>query len=172
MIRVSKLWVWERRTNFLDGQLSQPLALVDGLLQRVAVDQTSKQTTSKGVTGTVSVFDLIRVQGMDRVFVDLVGVSGRVVGDSDGWFQTVGDDHGSVLLGIDLWFLGNVLGDFLQIGGLQTVRLSISSSFGFVTNDVVGESNGLVQDVLEELRDERSRQVQGEVLVFVSSVLT
>lgn len=39
-----------RGSQFLDAQTGQPLADVDALLERLALDDTGNETTSKGIT--------------------------------------------------------------------------------------------------------------------------
>lgn len=94
------------------------------------------------------------------------------MGDSDGWFQTVGDDDASLSLGGNLWLFSDIFSNLGQISGVQVVRFGVGFSFRLVTDDVVGVEDGLVQDVFEELWNERSRQVQGEILVSFTSMFT
>ena len=50
---VCLLGLGERGAKLLDGELGEPLAHVDGLLERLALDDTGDEATSEGITVTV-----------------------------------------------------------------------------------------------------------------------
>lgn len=59
-----------RRTELLDGESGEPLTHVDGGLERLALDDTSKETTGESITGTVAVVDVLLVNGVDGELLD------------------------------------------------------------------------------------------------------
>ena len=50
---VCLLGLGERGAELLDGELGEPLAHVDGLLERLALDDTGDEATSEGITVTM-----------------------------------------------------------------------------------------------------------------------
>jgi hypothetical protein len=50
---VCLLGLGERGAELLDGELGEPLAHVDGLLQRLALDDTGDEATGEGITVTM-----------------------------------------------------------------------------------------------------------------------
>jgi hypothetical protein len=61
-----------RRSELLDAQTSEPLSHVNASLERLALEDTCQETTSKGIAGTVGIVDLLRLNGVDREFLDLI----------------------------------------------------------------------------------------------------
>lgn len=156
-----------RWTQLLDAQLGQPLAHLDALLQRLALNNASGETTSKGITSAVGVVDQCLVDRMDRELLDLIFAL-----DSDqGRLGSLGHDGNTLSLGVLLGQVGEGLGDFLQVLGLEAVRLGVGSSLGLVSDDIVPVGGAGVERVLEELRDERGGKRQDESLVLGSSLL-
>lgn len=49
--------VYVRRSQFLNAQLGQPLALVNALVKRHASDEASGEARSEGVTSTGGIID-------------------------------------------------------------------------------------------------------------------
>ena len=155
----------------MDGELSEPVAHVDGCGQVLALDKTGSETGGKRVTGTVGVDNLGGVQSVDRELAGGELLCGSVVGDGQCGVGTLGEDYDSWLLGVGLWQRSNLLGDLLEVGGAELVGFCVSGSLGFVTDDVVGIWGALVQCSLEELWDEWSREVHDERLVLLGGVL-
>lgn len=50
---VCLLGLGERGAELLDGELGEPLAHVDGLLERLALDDAGDEATSEGITVTM-----------------------------------------------------------------------------------------------------------------------
>lgn len=145
-----------RGTKLLNTQLGQPLALVNGLLQGLALDNTSQQTTSKGVTSSVSVVDESRVDGADRELLDLV-----LALDSDQSRLGALSDNGNTLpLGVLLGKVGQSLDYVPGLLGRKVVGHSIGLGLGLIADDVVPVRGAGVDDLLEELGDEGSRETR------------
>lgn len=140
-----------RGTKLLNAQLSQPLALVDGLLQGLALDNTSQQTTSKGVTSTVGVVDESRVNGADGDHLDLV----LALNSDQGRLGALSDDGNTLPLGVLLGKVGQSLDDVLGLLGRKVVGHSIGLGLSLIADDVVPVRGAGVDDLLEELGDER-----------------
>ncbi len=151
----------------MDAQASEPLAHVNRLLERLALDDTSEETTSKGVTGTVGVGDLRSVNGVDRELLDtLLALDG-----DEGGLGALGDNGDTLALAVLLGEVGEVLDDVLGLLGGEVVRLSVGGSLGLVADDVVPVGGAGIDGVLEELGDEGSGEGQNKDLVLLGSVL-
>ena len=151
-----------RRTQLLDAQPREPLAHIDRLLKRLPLDETSKEPTSKGVTRTVGVVDLLLGNGVDGDLLDL----GLALGDEERGLGALGDDDDALALRVLLGEVGDVAGDVLGGVGGKRVRLGVGGRLGLVANDVIAVGDSGVQDVLKELGDEGGREVQDEGLVL------
>lgn len=82
----------------------------------------------------------------------------------DGRVSTLGDDRNTLALLVLLWQVGEMLDDGWNIVSLEVVRVGVRHGLSLVSNDVVPVGCGLVDLVLEELRDERRRQREDERL--------
>ena len=141
-----------RRTEFLDAQACKPLTHVNGDLDRLALNKTSDETTSEGITCTVGVVDLLVSDGVNGELLDI-----RLSLDSDkGGKRALGDNGDTLTLAVLLGKVGKVAADVLGLLGGQVVRLSVGGSLGLVANDVVLVRSASINDILEELGDERS----------------
>ena len=104
---------------------------------------------------------------MDRELLDLI-----VALDGDqSRLSTLSDNSNTLALAVLLGEVGEVLDDILGLLGGQVVGLSIGLGLGLVTDDVVPVRGAGVDDVLEELADEGSREGQDEGLVVGSGLL-
>lgn len=156
-----------RRSKLLDAQTSEPLAHVNRLLKGLALNDTSEETTSKGVTSTVRVGNLGSVNGVDGELLDaLLALDGDESGES-----ALGDDGDTLALAVLLGEVGEVPGNILGLLGGQVVRLGVGGGLGLVADNVVPVGGAGVDGVLEELGDEGSREGQDKGLVVRSSVL-
>jgi hypothetical protein len=151
-----------------DGQSSEPLAHVDGALERLALGNTGEETSGEGVTGTSGVGDLRLVDLVDGERLDVV----LALDGNDGGLGALGDDGDTLALLVLLGKVGEVLGDGGNVGGLQVVRLGVGGGLGLVADNVVPVGSGLVELLLEELRNERCVQGESEGLFMVSIVST
>lgn len=172
--RVSLLRQGEARTKLTKREGSKPLAKIDGSLKRLASNKTANKATGKSITSTVGVNNLRSVNGTNgETLGGGLGTSLKLVSsDNNGVIKTLGDDNNTRASSVSLGENSNGLGNSLNIGGLDIVRLSVGKSLRLVTNKVVPVGGSLVKGLLEELRKERSRQVHGEDLVSLGSVLT
>lgn len=91
---------------------------------------------------------------------------------NDGGLSALGDDDGTLALGVLLGQVGHVLGDGRDVFGVEVVRSSEGASLGLVANNVVPVGRSLVELVLEELGNERSGQREHENLVLGSGLLS
>ena len=151
-------------TLLTDGQSGEPLAHVDGALERLALGNTGEEASSEGVTGTSGVGDLGLVDLVDGESLDLI----LALDGNNGGLSALGDDSNTLALLVLLGKVGEVLGDGGNVGGLEVVRLGVRGSLGLVTDDVVPVGSSLVELLLEELRNERCVQREGKRLFVVS----
>lgn len=157
-----------RRSKLLDAQLREPLAHINAGLERLALNKASQESTSKGIASTVGVVDLGRLDGVDRELLDLI----LALNGDQGGVSALSDNSDTLSLAVLLGKVGEVLGDILGLLGRQVVGLSVSSSLGLVANDVVPVRSASINDVLEELGNERSGERQNKRLVVLGSLLS
>ena len=143
----------------MDAELGEPLAHVDGLFERLALDDTRDETACKGITSTVGVVDLVFADCVDRYFLD-IDITAVLRADSDGGVGTLGDDNSPWSLGVFLGQVRNLLRNFLDVLGLVTVGFCECSGLGLVTDEDVDVWKELVEGILEELCNEGSRKVE------------
>lgn len=143
-----------RRTKLLDAQTCQPLTHVDASLEGLALDDTSDEATGESITSTVGVVDLLRLNGVHRELLDAV----LALDSNEGGVGALGDDRDTLALAVLLGQVGEVLDDVLGLLGGKVVGLGVGGGLGLVTNDVVPVRGAGVDNLLEELGDEGSRQ--------------
>ena len=153
-------------TLLTDGQSGEPLSHVDGALERLALGNTGEEAGGEGVASTGGVGDLGLVDLVDGEGLDLI----LALDGNNGGLSALGDDGNTLALLVLLGKVGQVLGDGGNVGGLEIVRLGVGGSLGLVTDDVVPVGSGLVELLLEELRNERCVQGESERLLFVVSI--
>lgn len=164
-----------RRSQLLDAKTSKPLAHVNALVKRLALNNTSRETTSKGVTrnilmqiprswfkknhlpSTVGVSDAVLGDLLDGPLLDLNFTVG-LGGSRDGGQGALGDNGDPWAVGVLLRQLSQLLGDLNNVFGSPAVALGVGNGFGFVAESVVSVGQDFVKLVLEELRDEGSRK--------------
>jgi hypothetical protein len=157
-----------RGAQLLDAQTRQPLSQVDGLIQRLALNQASHEAAGEGVTSTVGVVDLLLADGVDGVLLDLVAA---LLGHN-GRLGALGDDSDTRALAVGLGEVGQVLGNGRDVSlGGKTVGTGVCGGLSLVADDVVPVLGGLVQRVLEELGNEGCGQVNNEGLVVLGGFL-
>lgn len=66
----------------------------------------------------------------------------------------LGDDHGPLSLLVLLGQVGNMAGDLGHVLGAERMRVGVRSGLGLVADEVVPVGGGLIERVLEELRNE------------------
>lgn len=123
---------------------------VDGLLERLALDNTSNETSGEGVTGTVGVVDLLRLDGVYGDLLD-IGVTTLLCGHRNSWVSALGNDNSPGSLAVLLGCAGNLLGNLLYVLGLPAMCLGEGGGFSLVADDNVDVWEDLVKRVLEEL---------------------
>lgn len=151
-------------TLLTDGQSGEPLAHVDGTLKRLALGNTGEEASGEGVTSTSGVGDLGLVDLVDRERLDLI----LALDGNNGGLGTLGDDGDTLALLVLLGKVGEVLSDGGNISGLQVMGLGVGGSLGLVADNVVPVGSGLIELLLEELRNEGSVQGESEGLFMVS----
>lgn len=97
---------------------------------------------------------MLLVDGVDGELLDTLLA---LDGDESG-LSALSDDGNALLLAVLLGEVGEVLDDVLGLLGGQAVRLSVGSSLGLVTDDVVPVGGGSINNLLEELGDKGSRE--------------
>lgn len=136
---------------------------VDGLVERLALDDTSDETTGERVTGTVGVVDLLLLDGVYGEFLD-VSVTALLCGHGNGWVGALGEDNSPGSLAVLLGCVGKLLSNLLDVLGLPAMCLGECGGLGLVADDDVDVGEDLVERVLEELRDEGRGKVEDELL--------
>lgn len=159
-----------RRTQFLQTQPGQPLALLYARLQRITLDDAGAEATGEGVTGAVGVVDELLLDDGDGVLLDL-GFFVLALDGHDGGVGALGDDDDPGSLGVDLGCLGHEFGALGHADPTLPLRLGPGLGLVLVAEDVVGVGHEFGELVLEELGDEAGRQGEHEGLVVGGGVL-
>lgn len=110
------------RSELLDALAGEPLAHVDAVIEGLARDDTSTETTGEGITSTVSVIDGFLGDLADLELLHLDGTSSRADGDN-GRESALGDNGNTGTLGVLLGELSELLGDLSDILGAPLVAL-------------------------------------------------
>ena len=153
-----------RRAQLLNAQLCQPLSLIDTLSKRHASNKPSSETTSKSISCASRIIDHALVDSMNGILRDLpILCNNRRI-------SALRNDSNSLPLRVRLWQRSQMLSNLLDILGLQSVALGISQRLRFITNNIVPVRGARIQRLLEELRNERSRQREDEDLVVLGSL--
>lgn len=145
------------------------MTFVDGNVERVTCDNAGGKASSESVTSSIGVVDQRRLDGSNRIFLDL-GVLAILLDGDNGGICALGNDDDSRSLGVDLGLFDHQLGrlgdaDVLVSGGLSP-RLGLV----LVSKDVITVRDDLGKGILEELRDEAGRQTQHVDLVGLGGV--
>lgn len=157
-----------RRSKLLDAQTSEPLAHVNAGFEGLVLEDTSQETTSKGVTSTVGVVDLLLLDSVNGELLNIV----LTLDSNQGRVGTLSDNGNSLSLGILLGKVGEVLDNIPGLLAREAVGLGVGGGLGLVADDVVPVRGAGIDNLLEELRDERSRQGENKRLVVLSSLLS
>lgn len=156
-----------RRTQLLNAQASEPLAPVDGVGEGVTINNTGAETAGKSITGTVGVVDLLLGKRVNRVLLNLI----LTLDGNNGGLGTLGDYGNTLALSVNLGEVSESLGNLLNISQAKLVRLGVGSGLGLVANHVVPVRGRSIKGLLEELRDEGSREGEDEGLVLPGGLL-
>jgi len=156
-----------RRTKFLNAQASEPLAKVNAFIERLAIDDTSAEPAGKGITSAVGITDLLLSDLVDGVLLDgILALNGN-----DGRLSALGDDGNALSLRVDLGQICERLGNLLDVGETEAVRLGVGRRLALVADNVVPVRGRSVEGLLEELRDERRREGENKRLVALRGLL-
>ena len=138
------------------------MACQNRLIQVLAGDDSTKESTSKRIARTVGIHDLVireHVDGEDLGLLRLVG------SDHHGVLCTLGEHNGAVAGGVALGEKGNGARDAGEVFGVGVaVRAGPRFGFGFVADDDVDVWQDLLQLGVEELDDEWCGKVEHEGL--------
>jgi len=155
------------RANLLDDLMGKVVALGDSRGNVGTLDKLRNKSTAEGITSTVAVNDLGLRDGNNGVLLN-----GSVSLSNNGVVNTLGEDNETLTLGVDLGQLGDVGSDSLDVLGIgQVVGKGIGLSLTLVTKDNIHVRKDFVEDLGEELRNERGGEVHGEDLVLGGGVL-
>lgn len=106
--------------EFLETELGEPLAHVDGGFEALALNNTCDEASSEGVTCTIGVVDLVAADGMDGDFLD-VDCAAFLCADGNGGVGALCEDDSACALGVLLWSLCNGFGNDLDVLGVNVV---------------------------------------------------
>lgn len=138
------------------------MACQNRLIQVLAGDDSTKESTSKRIARAVGIHDLVireHVDGEDLGLLRLVG------SDHHGVLCTLGEHNGAVAGGVALGEKGNGSRDAGEVFGVGVaVRAGPCFGFGFVADDDVDVWQDLLQLGVEELDDEGCGKVEHEGL--------
>lgn len=163
-----------RRSQLLDAEAGEPFAQVNAVFEGLALDNTSGETTSKSVTrkpsgrkfftedevhlpSTVGVDDAVLGDFLDGPLLDLNLTTG-LHGSRDSGQGTLSDNGGPWAVVVLLRQLSQLLGDLNNVLSAPAVALRVRTGLGFVAESVVGVGQDFIELVLEELRNEGSRE--------------
>lgn len=96
------------------------MAHIDGLLEGLALNNTSDEATGKRITGTIGVVDLALLDGVYRNLLDL-DVSALLGAYGDCRVGALREDNSPWALGVLLGSGRNLLGNLLDVLGLDAV---------------------------------------------------
>lgn len=156
-----------RRSQLLDTETCQPLSHINALLNWLALHKSSNEATSESITSTIGITDSLLVDSMHWVGLGALALSG-----DNSWQSSLCDDSNSLLLGVDLGQVGQVLGNLSDVLGLKAVALSVCQGLSFIANDNIPVWGTLVQWLLEELADKWCGQGDNEGLVVLCGLLS
>ena len=125
---------------------------VNASFNGVALDDSTKETSSEGITSTIGVNNPLAINPADREGLN-TGFGRTVGGHNDRGESALGDDNNAGAGGVLLGENRNCFGDLSDVGGLdagnmfsngrtcsrrsvhiEVVGLGVSKSFRFVTN--------------------------------------
>jgi len=138
-------------------------------IQVSTLKELTDETSDEAVTGTICVLDLFR-RALDRSETADFATSCRST--DDGLLGTVGDDNIAAGLALSARKLTDFLSDEVEVLGLLPLHLlGDGGGFCLVAEEVIDILNHLAHVVPEEVGEERSRDVEHEVLTFRESAL-
>jgi hypothetical protein len=161
-------WLFDLRwTQLLDAERGQPLAHINRLLQRLALNDAGAKPAGKGIARAVGVVDLIIADSMDRVLLD----AGLALDSHNGRIRALRNDCNALALLVFLRQVCQCPGNLLYIRRLQIMAFGVRRCFGLVADDVVPIRCACIKRLLEELRDEWCGQREDQWLVPGRSLL-
>jgi hypothetical protein len=92
---------------------------VNALVEGLAIDDTSAESASEGITSAISVADLLLGDLVDGVLLDGV----LALNSDDGRLGALGDDGNALALGVDLGQVGERLSNLVDVGDAEAVGL-------------------------------------------------
>ena len=149
-----------RRTQLPQTECGEPLAHVHTPLERLALSHTGEEATSKCVSGSGGVYDLILANLVDWESLH----AALTLYSNDSRVSALGDDSDTLTLRVLLRQVSEVRSDLRDGVGVQVVRVGVGLSLGLVADDVVPVRSRLVKGFLEELGNEWCGEGQDEGL--------
>lgn len=163
-----------RGSQLLDAKAGKPLAQINALVKSHALDNSSGETTSEGITVSNVVSEVHNAYEVTRVqhVPSSVGVVYLLLGDlvdfilihlyltillgysSDGGQSSLSDGSDAWTAPILLWQRRKLLGNLNDVCGSPAVVLGVGQSLGFVADEVVGVWDHAVELIFEKLRNE------------------
>lgn len=140
------------------------MADVDRLLDRLTEDQTREHTAGERVARAVAVDNVVDLRRGVRKGLR------AVLHSTDRRLAAVRDEHGARLVD-HRRLVGDRLRDLAEVARLEVGRLRPRLGLGLVADHELGVGHHGVHLRLEELRDERRREVEGEHLAGLLGVL-
>lgn len=153
------------RTDTLDDNVGKVMTSVDTtsrILNTLSIQ--THETTTETITSTIGVNDFTGINLDDGISVSNITLS------SDSRFSALSNND-KTRLGVTLLELRQLLGNLLNVISVPTGLLRVSTSLIFVTKENVSVLDDGIKTLLEELRQERSTQVESKGLVVLSSML-
>lgn len=127
----------------------------------------SEYQVRMNIPSTVCIVDFLLRDLVNWVFLRFYGTAGsRDCGDSRQ--SSLCDNDDTRTLGILLLEGSELLGNLSDVGDTPAMVLGEGKSFGLVANKVVNVRNHAIELVLEELRDEGSREGEDERLYRIT----
>lgn len=114
---------------------------------------------------TVGVDDAVLGDFLDGPLLD-VNLTAGLHGSRDSGQGTLSDNGGPWAVVVLLGQLSQLLGDLNNVLSTPAVALRVRTGLGFVAESVVGVGQNFIELVLEELRNEGSRERKHEDLFF------
>lgn len=150
-----------RWTQFAQALGCEPLSQINTSLDILALDDACEEAAGKCVTCAGSIHDLFLA---NRVHWVRLGITLALDGN-DGRIGALGDDGNTLTLFVLLGQVGQMLGNGGNVVSVELVRVSVRHSLRLVSDHIIPVWCGLVERLLEELRDERRRERQDKRLL-------
>ena len=150
-------------TDLLDAQAGNVVAGLDtagGILDTLSIQ--AHETATESITSAIGINNIVHLGNREH---------GNSITDGNNSLLRALSDHDSARTGVTLGQLSQLLGDLLDILSFPACGLGVGAGLILVTKEQISVLDDSIQTLLEELRNERSAQVQSKHLVVIGSVL-